>query len=766
MRTCSRSALSHVVAAVLLCGIVTLSGLLVPAPTAAQQVLDRIEIVETPTAAEIHIAFNTRIIYQRHTPSEQGDLIRIFLDFPDLDRSRRFSRELAVSPPSDLLPKFMVTFPDQGSNGLSIKFAGPVRFRISQRDNQRNKIVISVKLDRLPMPPLPPPEVKVPSVPPAVAKGPKQSFDIPVFRPGTNVETYAEDLMKLGHKALTAGENEQALQIFNALLNLPPNKQSQGAQEWVGVARQRSGEYAKAKAEYELYLNLYPEGEGAIRIRQRLLALQEATTQLAQTKTGRVPRKIDETRVYGSVYSYYYGGYSQSKTTDKVSNTTTNFNNHDQSLFQSAFDVTGRYRKDEYDNKVVVRGTQSYDLLATNDTRRNVSRLRALYFEHSSQDSYFVRVGRQPGNTGGVLDFRFDGAWVRYTLVPQFLSVNLLGGQPRQFSLTSNYVPDDPRNFRADLNPYFYGVNVDIGPIGQAWSGNAYYLNQMVNGVVDRRAVGTEVRYGSNGKNLYALVDYDIYFNALNIATLNGTWVTEGTTFNFMADHRRTPYLRTANALFGIPGASLDTIDTGNASLLREEALNVTATSDLFLAGVLHSVSTDWQLGGDVRLNRISGTPGSNCLVILPGTSTVFINPNAITDASCSLQALPGTGDIWTYTAQAIGANFPFENTTFVANASYSMSPAYRGESLTLSSLARLGQQLQLDTFVLLYHQKDSFDVELYRVTPTVRLDYRFFDSWTFEATGGVEKTLTDSSTQKDSTLREFFFFGLRWDFS
>jgi tetratricopeptide (TPR) repeat protein len=751
--------------AVLLCGIVALSGLLAPAPTAAQQVLDRIEIVETPTAVEIHVAFNTRIIYQRHTPSERGDLIRIFLDFPDLDRSRRFSRELAVSPPSDLLPKFTVTFPDQGTNGLSIRFSGPVRFRISQRDNQRNKIVISVKLDRPPMPPPPPPEVKVPSSPP-VAKGPQQSFDIPAFRPGMDIETYAEDLMKLGHKALIAGENEQAVQIFNTLLNLPPNKQSQGAQEWVGVARQRSREYVKAKAEYELYLKLYPEGEDAVRVRQRLAELQEAINQLAQAKTGRVPRKIDETRVYGSVYTYYYGGYSQTKTTDKVANTTTNINRHDQSLLQSALDVTGRYRKDEYDNKLVVRGTQSYDLLATSDARRNVSRLRALYFEHSSQDSYFVRVGRQPGNTGGVLDFRFDGAWVRFTPVPQFLSLNLLGGQPRQFSLTPNYVPDDPQNFRADLNPYFYGANVDIGPIGQAWSGNVYYFNQMVNGVVDRRAVGSEVRYGSNGKNLFALVDYDMYFKALNIATVNGTWVTEGTTFNFMADHRRTPYLRTANALFGIQGASLANINTGNASLLREEALNVTAKSDLFLAGVLHSVSTDWQLGGDVRLNRISGTPRSNCLVILPGTSTVFISPNAITDASCSLQALPGSGDIWTYTAQAIGSNFLFKNATFVGNASYSTSPTYRGESLTLNLLARPGQQLQLDTFVLLYHQKDSFNTELYRVTPTVRIDYRFLDSWIFEATGGVEKTWTDSSTQKDSTLRQFFFFGLRWDFS
>jgi hypothetical protein len=752
--------------AVLLCGIFALSGLVTPAPVAAQ-VLDRIEIVETSTAAEIHIVFNARALYLRHTPSQQGDLIRVFLDFPDLDRSLRFPRELATSPPSDLVPKFTVTFPDQGTNGLSIQFAKPVRFRVSQRDiRSSSRIVISVKLDQPALPPQLPQEVEVsPSTPPD-ATGLKQSFDVPPFSPGMNVETYAEDLMKLGRKALNVGENEKALQIFNALLNLPPNKQSQGAQEWVGVARQRNREHVKAKAEYELYLKLYPEGEEAARVRQRLASLQETVNQLAQAKTGRPTKKRDEMRVYGSAYTYYYGGYSQTETTDKVANSTTNRNSHDQSLLQSAFDVTGRYRKDEYDNKLVVRGTQSYDLLATSDTRRNVSRLRALYYEHANQDSYFVRVGRQPGNTGGVLDFRFDGAWVRYVAVPQFLNVNLLAGQPRQFSLTPNFVPDDPRNFRADWKRYFYGVNVDIGPIGQAWNGNLYFINQMVNGVVDRRAVGTELRYAANGKNAFSLIDYDVSYNVLNIAMLNGTWVTEETTYTLLADHRKTPYLQTTNALFGTPNATLQTINTTNESLLREQAKAVTATSDLFLAGVLHSVAKDWQLGGDVRFNRISGTGATNCLLILPGTSILFLDPNATTDAPCSLQALPGTGNIWTYTAQVIGTKFPFDNTTLVANASYITSPSYRGQSLTINSLARFGPQLQVDGFVLLYHQKDSFSVELYRMTPTVRMNYRFFDNWTFEASGGLEKTLTNSSTQKDSTTRQFFFFGLRWDFS
>lgn len=735
---------------------------------ALAQVLDRIEIVETPAAAEIHIVFNTRALYLRHTPSEKGDLLRIFLDFPDQDRSRRFARELAASPPSDLIPKFTVTFPDTATNGLSIRFDKPVRFRVSQRDiRSASRIVVSVKLEK-PVAPSPlSPEVKAPApMTSGIPKGPKQAFDIPLFRPGMDMERHAAELNKAGRAALTAEDYEKAVEIFNVLLNLPPNKQSQEAQELVGVARERNGEIEKSRAEYEHYLRSFPDGAGAVRVQQRLGALAEARSLAAQERAGKKTKKIDQVQVYGSIYEYYYGGYSQTSITDKVSNTSTKFNNQDQSLLQSAFDVTARYRKDEYDNKFVVRGTHSYDLLALDDSRRNINRLRALYFEHSSQDSYLIRVGRQPGNSGGVLDYRFDGAWFRYTAVPQFLNLNLLAGQPRQFSLESTYVPDDPRNVTATLKRYFYGVNVDIGPLGQAWSGNVYYINQMINRVVDRRAVGTEMRYASNGKNAFGLVDYDVSYGVLNVAMLNGTWVTEGTTITLLADHRRTPYLQTTNALFGTPNASLDHINTANASLLRDQAKSVTATSDLFLAGVLQSVSKDWQIGGDVRLNKISGTSASNCLVILPGTSTLFLNPNAQTDALCSLQALPGTGNIWTYTAQAIGANFPFENNTLVVNASYIDNQAYRGHALSINSLARLGTQLQFDTFLILYHQTDNTNVELYRVTPTIRMDYRLLNSWTIEGSAGVEKTITTSPTQKDSTTREFFFLGLRWDFS
>jgi hypothetical protein len=246
----------------------------------------------------------------------------------------------------------------------------------------------------------------------------------------------------------------------------------------------------------------------------------------------------------------------------------------------------------------------------------------------------------------------------------------------------------------------------------------------------------------------------------------NGSWVTEKTTFTALVDHRKTPYLQTTNALLGTPNATLQTINRANEDLLRDQAKAVTATSDLFLLGVLHTVAPDWQIGGDVRFNRISGTGATNCLIIRPGTSLLFLNPNATTDAPCSLQALPGTGNIWTYTGQVIGTKFPTDNMTLVANASYITSPAYKGQSFTINSLARFGPQLQIDGFALLYHQTDSFGVEMFRVTPTLRANYRFLDNWTLEASGGLERTWTQSSTQKDTTTRQFFFFGLRWDFS
>src|SRR5262249_45187389 len=48
-------------------------------------------------------------------------------------------------------------------------------------------------------------------------------------------------------------------------------------QELLGLARERSGQLAHAKAEYEEYLRRYPNGEGAARVALRLRVLRAAS---------------------------------------------------------------------------------------------------------------------------------------------------------------------------------------------------------------------------------------------------------------------------------------------------------------------------------------------------------------------------------------------------------------------------------------------------------------------------------------------------------
>jgi len=58
-------------------------------------------------------------------------------------------------------------------------------------------------------------------------------------------------------------------------------------------------------------------------------------------------------------------------------------------------------------------------------------------------------------------------------------------------------------------------------------------------------------------------------------------------------------------------------------------------------------------------------------------------------------------------------------------------------------------------------------DVRTVKVTPTARVTYAWKDNVSFETELGVEKTWqTDSpNNTKSNSLREFMFFGYRWDF-
>jgi hypothetical protein len=67
--------------------------------------------------------------------------------------------------------------------------------------------------------------------------------------------------------------------------------------------------------------------------------------------------------------------------------------------------------------------------------------------------------------------------------------------------------------------------------------------------LTDRRAIGGSARYFKDSVSFVSLLDYDIYFNALNALLLSGSYATESQQrFNWSVNYRKSPYVGTRNA--------------------------------------------------------------------------------------------------------------------------------------------------------------------------------------------------------------------------
>lgn len=568
-------------------------------------------------------------------------------------------------------------------------------------------------------PPLPTPATT--SAPAAAPKPVESKFD-----------QTAANLMEQARGALTRGDNVAAIQLLDQVLRLPPNKYSQDAQELVGLAQERSGALTAAKKEYSLYLKLYPEGEGAERVRQRLANLEA----LGPSEKLRAARKqaVNVTTVYGGLSQYYYRGdlkvdtaTNTGPTIDKATLSST-----DQSSLITSLDLTGRMRSGDWDNRVVVRDSYTSNFLP-NSVDQN--RLYSAYAEvRNKTDDYGGRLGRQPGNTGGALG-SFDGVSLGYGVLPKW-RLNVIAGKPVEFT---------PINSQKQ----FWGTNIDVGTFAEHWNGNIYYINQTVDGITDREAVGTEIRYFDPKGSMLLLTDYDISYSELNIAMLQGTWQpTPQTTYNLVADRRHTPTLTTSNAVIGEIDTSISNqLLTHTEAQLRQQALDRTQTAVMYMAGVTHSLNPVWQLGGNVQLYNVSGMPGSGTM---PPT--------------------PGTGNTLVYTLQTI-ANGLFTNKhdISVLNLSYLTSNAFDGTSISFNNRAIYRDRWTVDWTLAYYQQSGTLGASLNRLTPQFRIGYRWRDNLLFEVEMGLEKThsdaLTPTGTQSEDTMRYFYSAGYRWDF-
>ena len=288
---------------------------------------------------------------------------------------------------------------------------------------------------------------------------------------------------------------------------------------------------------------------------------------------------------------------------------------------------------------------------------------------------------------------------------------------------------------------------MDSGPF------TAYGINQSVDGVLDRRAVGGEWRYYEDKKSLFALVDYDINFKALNAAQVMGTMNAFDASWNFMLDHRKTPSLSIRNALYGATTSSINVLEQAlSASAVRDLALQRTATSNMGQIGITKPLSQKWQVGGDVRLTNTTSTAASGVLNSVQGY--LAANPSRGTEKSVTGQligtGLYKSGDIWSFSATLNTSSTVRGNSFYVYN---HMDMNY-GKNVW-----------GLDSSVQLYKQTDQFNAVTTRFSPTVRASYRLREQLTFDADLGVESTKSEGTQVTTKVLRVFGSAGVRWDF-
>ncbi len=561
------------------------------------------------------------------------------------------------------------------------------------------------------------------------------SATLPVVSANSDVETQASDLLQKSRAALTRNDNVSAIQLLNQLLKLPPNSHAPDAQELIGLAHQRNGEIALAKREYVLCLKLYPDWPGAERVRQRLLEFETAANN--QSLTAPKKKLASISTVYGGLSQYYYRGNSRVDSTETPivgpPQRLPTFTALDQSALISNLDLTGRFRDGDFDSRVVLRDSYTLNLLENTD---NVNRLYSAYAEvRNTRYDYSGRLGRQSGNSGGVLG-RFDGISLGYGILPKW-RLNLVAGEPVDY----NPINSDKQ---------FWGTSLDIGTFAEHWNGNVYYINQTVDDITDRQAVGTELRYFDPRKSFISLIDYDVSYGVLNIALIQANLqVGTKTNLNMLVDHRLAPILTTSNAFIGEPNTSIKSLLQQG---LTEEQLRAlaearTPTSDLFNIGATHNINPTWQLGGDIKVYRISGTPASGAPPATPVPLTV------------------GTGNVYVYTVQGIATGLLTKRDVSVLSFSHISNQDYDGNSTAFTNRSPIQDKWTIDLSVVYYKQVSSTQVETSRITPIVRAGYRWRNTVTFELEAGLETGQTTSSTQMDDITRNFYSLGYRWDF-
>lgn len=669
------------------------------------QSLESIEYLTHQGAAAVEIGFAQPVYYLSHFPLESGGTLQVFIgprSAVDSDVDKLPYAQAMRAPRSKEIPLTQITFHinEAGESSLVVDFERVVRFSVSA-GRSANTLIISL------------PELTV-----------TQSVQLKNAPTIAKTESKIFKLLVLGRKALKQGNNESAIRIFTKMQGMSESPERQEAMELLGVARERNGQKAHAKAMFGEYLKQYPKSEGASRVKQRLQDLLRAQLKpKAQLKAKKSDEKKSSSRIYGSFSQYYYRGQNSR---EGLGSTV------DQSLLLNQLSVNWRIRDVDYDIRNFVYASQNYDYAS--ETGRALTLETAYSQFKNSRLGFSGRAGRQSGSGGGVLG-KFDGLRGSYD-VTNNVAVNAVMGYPINYS--------DKRSIQTQKP--FFGIGMELDGEGNGVDILPYYIRQEVDGIIDREAIGSEFRFFRPLGNFYALIDYDIAYTDLNIYLFRGqyNW-NKNTIFNLNFDFRNNPLLFTTNALIGRTDAS--TIDELRGIFtedkINELAENRVGKSSSLSFGVSHTFDSQYQLNGDI---------------------TIAEQDYVINDITPGFLTSENEQQIY-LSSQLIARKWFNENDISVLGARLSQTGTYNELSLTASNRLPLKNKWKFDTRMRIDLRQNDSGEDLTRYRPSVKWDFQQNQTMYYDAELGVEWWRYGGDSKNPDFQRIFANLGYRLNF-
>ena len=525
-------------------------------------------------------------------------------------------------------------------------------------------------------------------------------------------------LMEDARKAMAADEISRAVQIYTKILQQSDKSRHPEAQEYLALAREKKGQFAHAKAEYQRYLSLYPEHESAARVSQRLAALMASDRRARQPAVtagsvpeARPPRQSDwRFRTYMS--QYYRRDVNQPNDADEIVS---------QSALYSDVNLDIRRRGERFDFSSRLSAGYRNDFV--DDGSGNQLRVSYAYADLAdARTGLRGRVGRQSRNTGGVLG-RFDGLYVGYDVNDRIL-VNAVAGKPAYSASDS-----------IDSARTFYGTSINYGPIFENLELGLYFIQQDIEGTADRQAVGGEFRYFGANKSFWGLIDYDTLFNELGSAFLQGSWrFASKLSLHGSLDRRHSPFLRAGNALIGQPVLSFsELLEIYPEQEIRQFSLDRSPLSTTYTLGASYSLTPRIQMNANVSESTIDETPPSGGVAATPSTSYRYYHANFVAssllkEGDVSIFGLRySNSDTSSVTSMTIDTRYPFGRTW------------------------RVNPRLRIDRR---QRVTDSSDEWIY--TPGIRIQYRRSQKMRIQLEAG-KQFARDNSTDIDRDRESYY---------